>query len=226
MRGVGIVITTKIPINIPCSQVMNFIEQLIRYGAQSFELEIQSFGKNQLIIHTNDNVLEEYKQEEAPINLEILFAYVKENHSDIELVLNLIEPYLENRVKVLIDKWGLKKQVYYCGQVNPDYLTPWDRPYILYNIENCLPNVYALGDLKRAHFDVINYFCNKYKVKTIRLHARGLTADIICWASGLNLQLSIFGIESFEEAQRLEEAGVDRVTVSEYTVSDAMLVNE
>lgn len=219
-------ITTKIPNDISCSQIKNFVEQVIHYGARSIELEVQSFGKSQLIVRTGNNVLTELKREEDPIYLEKLFVYIKEKNLNVELILNLIEPFLENRVKVLIDKWGLKKQVLYSGKTNPDYLTPWDRPYILYNIENCLPNVYTLGDLKRAHFDVVHYFCNKYKVKTIHLHVKALVEDMICWASALDLQLSIFGVESFGEAQRLEEMGIDRVTVSDFMISDVLLVNE
>lgn len=218
--------TTKIPNDLPCAQIMTFIEQVIQNGAKSIQVDIHSFGEHRLIICTNINLFKNLKPEEELIYLETLFTYLTMNHLDIELILNLREPHLENRVKVLIDKWGLKKQVYYCGKVNPGYLTPWDRPYILYNIENCLPNVYTLGDLKRAHFDVIHYFCNKYKVKTIRLHAKSIVEDIICWANDVDLKLAVYGVDSFEEAQGLKEAGIDRVTVSDSMVTDALLVNE
>lgn len=219
-------ITRRIPIDIPCNQIMDFIEQVIQQGGKSIEVDIHSFGKDRLVICTNINVSGEFEYEEELVYLDTLFAYIKKIQSKIELVLNLMEPYLENRVKVLIDKWGLKKQTVYCGKVNPDYLTPWDRPYIQYNIENCLPNVYELGHLKRSHFDVIHYFSNKYKVKTIRLHARGLTKDIISWANNSDLTLSVCGISSFEEALVLKKAGVDRVVTTDYKMFDEILVNE
>ncbi len=55
---------------------------------------------------------------------------------------------------------------------------------------------------------------------------KALIEDMICWASASDLQLSIFGVESFGEAKRLEEMGVDRVTVSDFMISDVLLVNE
>jgi len=218
-------ITHRIPNDIPCHHILSFVKQLVQSGAESLEVDVFSFGENRLVVCTNINIRESFDSEEELVYLEDLFAWVRDWNIPIQLILNLRNAFLEQRVKRMVDQWDLKKQVNYCGIVDPAALTPWDRPYIHYNIENCLPNVYRLGPIKRTHFDVLHYFCTKYRVTTVRLHRSLFTQEILEWTEALDLKLSIYGIKKTKEAKQLREAGVDFVATSDSKKYRQLIVN-
>lgn len=212
-------LTIKIPKTVLNHQMFAYINQVIQLGIESIELDVQTFGQDDLVLCSHSKEAQ-VSSEEDFIRLNDVFAYLTKAKADIRIILNLKEQFLENRVKTLVDKWHLKKQVFYSGILKPIHFTPWDKPYIIYNIENCLPNVYQLDTLKRTHFDVIYYFCNKYKVDTIRLHINAFTEEMITWAEKLHLKLSIYGISSFEKAKELIRDGVEYVSMSALCVKE------
>lgn len=208
-------LTIRIPKNVMYSQVLEYINHKYNQGVMSIELDVYTYNEDHLVVCSNFKENQASLSDDNLLHLHQVFAHLINEKLAIQIILNLKEPYLENRVKTIVDKWGLKKQVLYSGNLNPIFFTPWDKPYIIYNIENCLPNVYRLEKLKRPHFDVIHYFCNKYKIKTIRVHIETLTEEIITWSKVLNLKLSVYGIQSLDKANALLEAGVEYVTTTD-----------
>lgn len=219
-------LTTRIPKGVSCHQVLDYIDHLSQLDIIGIELDIQTYGGDELVVCSHFEEARVAHLEEETLHLSTVFAHFINEKSTMQIILNLKEPYLENRAKTLVEKWGLKKQVLYSGNLKPALFTPWDKPYVIYNIENCLPNVYKLETLKRAHFDVIHYFCNKYKIQTIRVHIKALTEEIFTWSDALNLKLSVYGIQSMEKAKGLLEAGVEYVATTDTCVADDLLATE
>lgn len=210
--GVYSMITIRIPESVQSLQLFDLMKEYIQQGIRSFELNIRGLNGKDIFICSNPESSTEYNQ------LDDILKDVKQLNKNIQLILNLLDPNIEVQVKARVEKWDLKKQVKYTGKVNPNYLTPWDRMAIYYNVENSLPNFYQLGVIKKAHFDVIHYFCRKYKVKTLRLNVEALSEDLLYWAKKHDLMLSVVGIKTQECAQELLNKGITQVTTTDVSL--------
>lgn len=195
-------LSITIPETIQCDSLFDEMKTLIRDGVESFELNVSRSINNHLKISMNQ--LE-------PIYLNDVLSFIMRQQLTVQLVLNFLEPHLEAFAIPLVEKWSLEAQVCYAGKMVPTYLSARERQFVHYDVTNCLPNYYHLGDIKRAHFDVIHYFLRKNKVTNLRLHKSGLTEDVICWATENELSLSVYGVESYEQAEELLKKGVDYI---------------
>jgi len=198
-------VTVKIPEEVPDVDLIDKIKQLANRGLKSVEFNVRSYNQNKLILCNN-------------LFLEDLFQFMRYEHLPIQIVLNLLEPYLEGRVRARIEKWDLKDKVKYTGNIMPDHFSLRERPHIYYNVSNCLPNFYQLATVKKAHFDVIHYFCRKYKIKAVRLNIEAWSEDFSCWTDDHDLKLSIYGVDSYEQAKELLNNGVSQVTTTDASV--------
>lgn len=210
-------VTVKIPEEIQGTQLFEKIHTLIQLGMNSFELNVRTFESQKLIVSTDLGLSDSLEEVSDPIFLKELFKYMSNAHGQPEVVLNVQEPNLEGLIKAHVEEWGLKDQVKYTGQIAPSNFTPWDKPNIYYNVENCLPNFYQLEAVKKAHLDVIHYFCRKYKLKSLRIHGEAISEDILCWAKACDLRLSVCGVETIELAKELLAKGIDQVTTTDIT---------
>lgn len=174
-------------------------------GVESFEFQVSQSIDNQLKINTN------YLQ---PIYLNDVLGYIVRQQLSVQLVLDFTKPYLEVFAIPLVEKWGLEEKVRYAGNMAPSYLSLWNRRHVYYDVTNCLPNYYHLGEIKRAHFDVIHYFLRKNKVSILRVHESGVTDDIINWVAENELTLSVYGVESHEMVDNLLRKGIDHISTS------------
>ena len=103
-------ITHRIPNDIPCHHILSFVKQLVQSGAESLEVDVFSFGENRLVVCTNINIRESFDSEEELVYLEDLFAWVRYWNIPIQLILNLRNAFLEQRVKRMVDQWDLKNK--------------------------------------------------------------------------------------------------------------------
>jgi hypothetical protein len=206
-------VTVKIPEKIRGVQVFNKMQELIQAGCNSFEFNVRYFEQKQLIISTDVELVET----QSPVLLKDLFHYMCNEQKKINVVLNLQGPNLEVPTKACVEEWALKNRVKYTGKINPKNFTPWDKLDVYYNVENCIPNFYQLKAIKKTHFDVLHYFCRKYKLKNLRIHEVAMSADILCWAKASGLNLSVCGTESFKDAEELAAKGVSQVTTVDIT---------
>jgi len=206
-------VTVKIPEEVSAVDLMDKIKQLTSRGLKSIEFNVRPYRQNKLIICNN-------------VYLEDLFQFMRYEQLPTQIVLNLTEPHLEGHVRSQIEKWDLKGKVKYTGNLTPDFFSLRERPHIYYNVSNCLPNFYQLDTVKKAHFDVIHYFCRKYKVKVLRLNKEGWSEDFNCWADDHDLQLSIYGVDSYKQAKDLRSNGVSQVTTTDIRTFETELLKE
>jgi len=199
---------------------LDTIESLILKGWRSIEVDVMADTNDDLILSLNEN---QSLEDEKTISLKELFKRIDKLKADVQIILNFKEPNLESRAHFLVEEWDLKEQVKYSGVMMPGHLSAWTRLNVIYNVENCLPNIYQLSQLKKAHLDVINYFCKKFQIKMIRIRAFLLTSEVIEWCNELGLRLSVSGVDNLTEANKLEAAGVDQISLA--SVNNLMKVN-
>lgn len=214
-KGAQMMITVKLSEKIQKKQLFEKIRELNQLGIDSFEFNVRTFEGRKLILAADLGRVDASESPSNRIFLKELFEYIKDLPKDLKIVLNLQVPNLENLVKVYVEEWDLNSQIKYTGQVEPTNLTPWDKADIYYNVENCLPNFYQLEAIKKTHFDVIYYFCRKYKVNNIRIHEKTMTPDIVRWANAYDLNLSIYGVETIELAEEFYSKGIAQVTTTD-----------
>lgn len=208
-------LTIKILERMQKDQLFKRIQTFRQVGIRNFEFTVRMFGYQKLIITTEPTVLNHFEHLKELILLEDLLNYLKDEPKDLKIVLNLQDPNLEYRIKNSVEEWGLKEQIKYTGQIEPMNFTPWDSPNIYYNVENCLPNFYQFKEIKKTHFDVIHYFCRKYKMKNIRIHTKALSSDMLRWAKDSKLNLSVYGIETIQKAEELFDHGITQITTTD-----------
>ena len=198
-------LSITIPETVQRDSFFDEMKTLILNGVESFEFKVSRSMENHLKISMN------YLQ---PIYLNDVLGYIVRQQLSVQLVLNFMELHLEVFAISIVDKWGLEEKVRYAGNMMPTYLSLWNRRHVYYDVTNCLPNYYHLGEIKRAHFDVIHYFLRKNKVSILRLHESGVTDDIIYWMVENELTLSVYGVESHEMVDNLLKKGIDHISTS------------
>lgn len=189
-------ITVNISEELSCEEALNRIMRGINEGIKSFELKVRAIDIE--ILNQSEDFFEMIQRKK------------------IEMIFNLQESNLEYLLQAIISERDLTRQVKYAGRVNPIYLSARERLNIYYNIENCLPNVYQFETIKKAHFDVIHYFSRKHKVKTLRIHVEALSEELLCWANDNELKLSVVGVDSYKQAEKLETLGIDQITTNDH----------
>lgn len=187
-----------------------FVEEMLAGDIQSIEVDVRRSKKGKLYL-SHDKV-ESWRDVKSIFMLEELFKYLADRNINIMVNCDLKEPDIELNVKWLAEKWGVQEQVVYSGTVDPGHLTPWDREKVFYNIENCLPNIYPMGCLKKAHFDVLLYFCKKYGLRTLNLHYEFCTDEWIEWCQANDIQLSVWTVNDRERINEFQEKGIYNVT--------------
>jgi len=194
-------------------ELMDKIKQMVNQGLKSIEFNVRSYNPDKLRVGAN-------------LYLKDLFQFIRYEQLPIQIILNLREPDLENRVRAQIKQWDLKEWVKYTGNITPDDFSLRERPHIYYNVSNCLPNFYQLDTVKKAHFDVIHYFCRKYKVKILRLNIKAWSDDFSCWALEHDLKLSIYGVDSYTKAKELRNNGISQVTTTDTSIYMNEIIKE
>ena len=207
-------IAVNIPNTIPDLHFTKLLQNLVETGVQSIEVDVAKV-EDTLVVYLKAHCEMLDSEGRQCVPLRDLFKYIKKEGMTIQIILNLVEPNLESLVSTLVMEWELRKQVKYAGRIRPTTLSPWDRLNIFYNVENCLPTFYQFESIKKTHFDVIHYFLNKYKVKIFRIQKNGLTDEIIVWAREMNIALSVYGVETVEEAEMYQERGVEYVSTTQ-----------
>lgn len=189
---------------------LEFVEEMLARNVESIEVDVRRSKKGKYYL-SHDKV-NSWRDVTSIFMLEELFQYVADRHIEVMINCDLKEPDIELGVKWLAEKWGVEDQIVYSGTVDPGHLTPWDRDKVFYNIENCLPNIYPVGCLKKAHFDVLHYFCKKYGIKTLNLHYKFCSDEWIEWCEESGLQLSVWTVNDFDQIDDFKEKGIYNVT--------------
>lgn len=196
--------------DLPCEDLFTHMLKLQHQGVKSFEVNVRSLNQ-ELVLCTKSERLNLSSTPTFPVKLEHFFELIAQE--PFEIILNVQEPNLEQRIQSEIERWELRKYIRYTGQVNPTYLSPWDRLNVYYNVENCLPNFYQLETVKKTHVDVIHYFTRLYKVSQLRMNIAAVTKELLEWVEEKELKLSVDGVATMKEAQALFEMGVHQVTM-------------
>lgn len=208
-------ISINIPPNIRCENFLETMRELVDTGVKSIEFTVRSYGKKELLLCTNIIEKADGVQDYQVILLNDFIRFMLKEQLSVQIVLNFDESHLEIIAHSIVQNWEVFPRIRYAGQLEPTYFSLWDRLRVYYNVENCLPNYYQLEIIKKAHFDVVHYFLRKHRVKTLRVHARGVTDGIICWSDENDVKLSVYGVNTMEEAEKLREKGVNYITVTD-----------
>ncbi|WP_225742982.1 hypothetical protein [Marinilactibacillus sp. Marseille-P9653] len=131
---------------------LEYIDKMIDYNIDCLELDVRRAQNGQLYL--SQDPIYSLDLTSCLLNLDTVFKYIAKRSSRIRIKCNLKEKGLEAEVQWTAEKRELFDQVVFSGTVEPSHLFVWDRDKIFYNIENCLPNIYTVKELKRAHFDV------------------------------------------------------------------------
>lgn len=189
---------------------LEFIERMIENHVKFIEVDVRRAANGKLYlshdpIRANETI-------DCLLAVEAMFRYIHKKSSSITVNCDLKEAGLEAEVQWIAEKWELFEQVVFSGTIDPAHLSIWDREKIFYNIENCLPNIYTVNQLKKAHFDVVNYFCRKYNVHTLNLYYGLCSKEWIelCHANELNL--SVWTVDNLEMIDTFQNQDVYNVT--------------
>lgn len=189
---------------------LSFVEKMIEGQVDCVEVDVRKSQKGQLYL-SHDQV-DSFRDVRNIFMLDELFQYLSDRQRQTKINCDLKEPDLEAEVKWLAERWGIYDQIIFSGTVDPAHLSAWDREKVYYNIENCLPNIYPVGCLKKAHFDVLHYMCRKYGMHTLNLHYKFCTDEWIDWCHSNNLQISVWTVNDRETIEEFKDKGVHNIT--------------
>lgn len=190
---------------------LKFVEYMLEHNVKGIEVDVRSDPNGKLYL--SHDPLTNWSEADQVFGLEDLFRYIV-THQKTDVIVNcdLKEKDIDIKVKWLAEKWGLEKQIVYSGKVMPSHFSPWDRSLIYYNIDNCLPHIYSVNRLKKAHFDVIQYFCKKYGVNIINLNYAFCTDEWISWCEEAGLNLSVWTVNDCQKINEFKQKGIHNVT--------------
>lgn len=189
---------------------LEYIDKMIDYNVDCLEIDVRRAQNGQLYL-SHDTI---YSPESIGclLDLDTAFKYIAKRSSKIKINCDLKEKGLEAEVQWTAEKREVFDQVIFSGTVEPSHLSMWDRDKIFYNIENCLPNIYTVKELKKAHFDVLHYFCRKYKLHTLNLYYGYCSKEWIELCHQNNLQLSVWTVDNLEMIQAFAQQDLYNVT--------------
>lgn len=189
---------------------LEFIERMIENQVESIEVDIHRAPNGKLYL--SHDPIKTHETIDCLLELEALFRYIYKKSSTVTVNCDLKESGLEAEVQWTAEKWELFDQVVFSGVVDPVHLSIWDREKIFYNIENCLPNIYTVNQLKKAHFDVVNYFCRKYSVHTLNLYYGLCSKEWIELCHANHLNLSVWMVDNLEMIETFKQQEIYNVT--------------
>lgn len=189
---------------------LEFIERMIENHVEFIEVDIRRAPNGKLYLSHNPITTNETV--DCLLDIEAMFRYIHQKSSSLTVNCDLKEAGLEAEVQWIAEKWELFEQVVFSGTINPTHLSIWDREKILYNIENCLPNIYTVNQLKKAHFDVVNYFCRKYSVHTLNLYYGLCSKEWIELCHANHLNLSVWTVDNLEMIDTFQNQDIYNVT--------------
>ncbi|MFC6463614.1 glycerophosphodiester phosphodiesterase [Marinilactibacillus sp. GCM10026970] len=189
---------------------LEFLDKMIDYNVDCLEIDVRRAQNGQLYL--SHDAISSMDSTNCLLELDAAFKHISKRSSKILINCDLKEKGLEAEVQWTAEKRNLFDQVLFSGTVEPSHLSIWDRDKILYNIENCLPNIYKIQELKKAHFDVLHYFCKKYKLHTLNLYYGFCTKEWIELCHQNNIQLSVWTVDNLEMIQAFEQQELYNVT--------------
>lgn len=189
---------------------LDFIEKMIENNIEFIEVDVRRAPNG--ILYLSHDLIDTDEIVGCLLEVDDMFHYISKKASSVIVNCDLKEPGLEAEVQWIAEKWELFDQVIFSGTINPVHLSIWDRGKIFYNIENCLPNIYKINQLKKIHFDVVNYFCKKYSVRILNLYFGVCSKEWIELCNENNLKLSVWTVDSLEMIDDFQRKDVYNVT--------------
>jgi len=188
-----------------------FFNMCLKNNINHIEIYLRKSPENILYL-AQGAFLSSIKEMEKKITFKEICRIISNNEVLITLHCYLLEPNLELLIKKEIEEWDIVEQIMFTGAVDPSLISKWDRNKIIYNVENCLPKIYSIGEIKKTHFDVVNYFCKKYRIETVQIRADYFKEEMKAWCDEEQLSISVWKPKHFEEIQKFEELDVDNVS--------------
>jgi len=188
-----------------------FLNICLKNNINHIEIYLRKSPENILYL-AQGAFLSSSKEMEKKISFKEVCTFISNNEFFITIHCYLLEPNLELLVKEVAEDWGIFEQIIFTGEVQPSFVSKWDRDKIIYNIENCLPRIYAIDEIKKTHFDVINYLCKKYRIEMIQIRADFFKEEIKEWCDENHLAISVWKPQHFEKVKQCEELDVENVS--------------
>lgn len=184
---------------------MDKLKKITTEDIEEVEITLRYNSSHQVMIETNisDSI--------GALSFREFCETLKVSRRPLEVLCFLKEHRMENDVKNIAESQEVYHQIYFTGKLNPTFISPWEREKVVYNIENILPNLKATAQLKKAHFDVVHYFCQKLLVKELCVTKYRLSEVFISLCLQNNITLSVRGDYTLEEVDQLLEMGIYRV---------------
>lgn len=189
---------------------LTFVEKMMEYPVPAIEIDVRKAPNGKLYL--KHDAIHSDEEAELLLSLDTLFRTTFRKKSAVMVNCDLKEEKLEAEVKWLADKWELYDRVVFSGKVDPEHVSVWDRDKIFYNIENCLPNIRGVKQLKKAHFDVVHYFCRKYNIHTLNINESLCSKEWIEYCHENQLRLSVWTVDQFDRIEELKAQNVYNVT--------------
>lgn len=196
----------------------SIIDYFDKYNIDSVAVYVQKKSDGLLYIAEKSSLFD--LNPDNCVSFEEFSQYVSTHKSYLYIQCILMEPALEMEITEIALRHEILDLIHYSGDVNPVYISKWNRDKIIFSIETALPRIYKLDSIKRAHLDVIHYFCRKYSIKTILIKSEYCTEEIMDWCEESDLDLSILDVANSSDINCYRDMGIESVITDLDTMID------
>lgn len=188
-----------------------FLKTCLDNDIHHIEIYLKKTSENNLYL-TPEAFLSSSNKGKKRITFDDVCSFISKKEEEMIVHCYLLEPNLELLVKEIAEKWDVFEQIMFTGKINPTFVSKWDRDKIIFNIENCLPRIYSVDEIKETHFDVVSYFCKKYRIQKIQIRAEYFKEIMKEWCDKNQLDLSVWKPKSFKTMELCKDLNVDNVS--------------
>lgn len=193
------------------NDVSVFFKACLERGIHNIEIYLKKSSENILYLVLETTLISSDKNR-TRITFDDICSFISNEECPALLHCYLLEPNLELLVKEVAEKWNIFEQIIFTGKTNPIFVSKWDRDKIIFNIENCLPRIYSVVEIKKTHFDVVNYFCKKYSIQRVQIRAEYFRDVMKEWCDENQLDLSVWKPQKLKMVELCQDLDIDNVS--------------